>query len=137
MRNPFFKQRTRSMALTLYAQPYDVTATSFYFESLEDYREKAAKAVNSFGDPVEEFELQVIDGDGIDCDLARAIGLSQAKLKAFFDAVEGWDEHDKTRVIIAVGECGYSFDADTQPADFDLDIYEGVTLRELASSRSV
>jgi antirestriction protein len=35
-------------------------------------------------------------------------------------------------VILAVGECGYSFAADTQPDDFDLDIYPVETLRELA-----
>lgn len=120
------------MTLTLYAQPYDTSARGFYFESLEDYREQAAKAVNSFGAPVEEFEIQFIDGDDIDCALASAIGLNQAHLAQFFNVVEAWDDEDKTRVILAVGECGYSFDANTQPDDFDLDIYEGITLRELA-----
>ena len=119
-------------AVTLHAQPYDISARGFYFESLEDYREKAAKAVNSFGAPVEEFEIQVIDGADIDCALASAIGLNQANLAQFFNAAEAWDDEDKTRVILAVGECGNSFDGDTQPDDFDLDIYEGMTLRQLA-----
>jgi len=46
--------------------------------------------------------------------------------------VENWDEDEKTRVIIACNECGYKIDSSTQPDDFDLDIYELDTLKELA-----
>lgn len=52
-----------------------------------------AKLRNDYGEPVEEFEIQFIDGDHIDCDLARAIGLYQSNIAQFFDAVETWD-HD-------------------------------------------
>ncbi len=120
------------MALTLHAQPYDTSATGFFFESYEDYAAKTAKARNSYGDPVEEFEIQFIDGADIDCALAQAIGINQANMKPYFEAVEGWDDQDKTRVILAIGECGYRFDTDTRPDDFDLDIYEVENLRELA-----
>ena len=51
---------------TLYAQPYDISATGFYFDSLEEYTQKAAKNFNSFGGLVEEYELQFIDGERID-----------------------------------------------------------------------
>ena len=44
----------------LHAQPYDISASGFYFDSLEDYQAKAAKARNDYGDPVEEFEIQFI-----------------------------------------------------------------------------
>ncbi|MEO0666723.1 MAG: antirestriction protein ArdA [Pseudomonadota bacterium] len=120
------------MSIQLHAQPYDTSAVGFCFDSIEDYAEKAAKLRNDYGDPVEEFEIQFIDGDGIDCALAKAIGLNQANLKQFFDAVDAWDEDDKTRVILAVGECGYCFEDSTQPSDFDLDIYAFETMRELA-----
>ena len=119
-------------ALKLHAQPYGIDATGFYFDSLEAFREKAAKLRNAFGQPVEEFELQVIDGDAMDCALAEAIGLNQANLAPFFTCIEDWDDHDKLGVILAVGECGYAFEANTQPGDFDLDIYEDVSLRQLA-----
>ena len=121
------------MTIQLHAQPYDISAAGFYFDSYEEYANKALKLRNDHGDPVEEFEIQFIDGDDIDCDLARAIGLNQANLKQYFDAVEGWDEDDKTRVILAVGECGYVFEDSTQPGDFDLDIYPFDTMRELAA----
>ncbi|MEM7720738.1 MAG: antirestriction protein ArdA [Pseudomonadota bacterium] len=120
------------MTVQLHAQPYDITALGFYFESHEDFADKTAQARNSYGDPVEEFEIQFIDGDDIDCDLAKAIGINQANFKQYFEAVENWDDPGKTRVILAVGECGYRFEAHTQPDTFDLDIYEVDSLRELA-----
>ncbi len=43
---------------TLFAQPYDISANGFYFETAEEYNEKASKLLNSYGQPVEEFELQ-------------------------------------------------------------------------------
>lgn len=120
------------MTIQLYAQSYDLAATGFYFRSYDDYAAKAAKLRNDYDEPVEEFEIQFIDGERIDCDLARAIGLYQCNIAQFFEAVEDWDKHEKTRVILAVGECGYSFTAHTQPDDFDLDIYEVGSMRELA-----
>ena len=67
------------MTIQLHAQPYDITATGFYFEDYDDYSAKAAKLRNDYGDPVEEFEIQFIDGDRIDCDLAQAIGIKSTK----------------------------------------------------------
>ncbi len=119
-------------AVTLHAQPYDLAATGFYFETVGEYQAKAAALRNDYGDPVEEFEIQFIDGEAIDCELAKAIGLYQSTIAQYFDAVDEWNDHDKRVVIIAVGECGYSFDASTQPSDFDVDIYELDTMRDLA-----
>lgn len=120
------------MTLQLHAQPYDLSATGFYFDSYGDYATKAAALRNDHGDPVEEFETQFIDGDAIDCALAGALGLYQSTIAQFFNAVETWDDYEKRTVIIAVGECGYAFDASTQPSDFDVELYELNTMRELA-----
>jgi antirestriction protein len=125
-------QSEDTMTVTLHAQPYDISACGFYFESYEDYTEKAAKLRNDYGDPVEEFEIQFIDGEDIDCELAKAIGINQANLSDYLTCVEDWEDWEKTLVIIAVGECGYDFAASTQPSDFDLDIYDVDSLRELA-----
>lgn len=70
----------------LFAQPYDVSATGFYFESFEDYQSKAAKAVNDYGQPVEEFEIEFVDGEDIDCELAKAWDLSRFNIAGFFEA---------------------------------------------------
>jgi hypothetical protein len=54
---------------TLFAQSYDITANGFYFDTVEDYNENAEKNRNSAGFPVEEYELQFIDGESIDAAL--------------------------------------------------------------------
>lgn len=120
------------MTIQLHAQPFDLAAKGFYFESYDDYAAKAADLRNDYGAPVEEFEIQFIDGEDIDCDLAKAIGLNQANLEQYLEAVHVWDEDDKTRVILAVVECGYRFEDSTQPDDFDIDVYRLDSLSDLA-----
>lgn len=71
------------MSITLHAQPYDITATGFYFSTAEEFDEKVSKLTNDFGDPVEEFEIQFIDGEQIDCELAKAIDLSQGTFRDY------------------------------------------------------
>ncbi|MGB1096143.1 MAG: antirestriction protein ArdA, partial [Paracoccaceae bacterium] len=80
---------------TLYANPYDISASGFYFETAEDYHAKAKALRNDYGEPVEEFEIEFIDGDEIDCALAKAWGLCQSNFASFFDACEDWDEEQK------------------------------------------
>ena len=121
------------MTQTLYARPYDISIDGFLFESVDDFTAKASKLTNCFGQPIEEFEISFIDGDDTDCALADAWGLNQANFSAFIRAAELWDDYQKLRFIIAVGECGYSFDPDMDhPNDLDVDIYELDNLKELA-----
>lgn len=47
------------MTVTLYAQPYDMDAHGFYFESFEDYKTNSSKVRNAFGQVVEEFGAMV------------------------------------------------------------------------------
>ena len=97
------------------------------------YTKKSAALKNQYGDPVEEFEIQYIDGDDLDCELAKAWSVHQGDISAFFDAIEEWDTHQKRVFIIAVGECGYVFDPSSgHPDDFEVDIYELDMLSELA-----
>ncbi len=118
---------------TLYAQPYDISATGFYFTSAEDYEARAGKLRNSNGQPVEEFEIQIIEGESIDCQLFSALGVHQGSFAAYLDAVDDWGDDDKIKVIIAVGEGGYSFDLGRDDPDkFEVDLYECDTLRDLA-----
>lgn len=121
------------MTTTLYAQPYDISASGFYFDSAEDYAEKAAALRNAHGQPVEEFEIQFSDGEAIDVALVGAVGLFQGDLAAFFEKIDRWDDADKEIIIIAVGECGYDFGwQHTEPGEFDVDLYAVDCLRELA-----
>jgi hypothetical protein len=117
-----------------YAQPYDISATGFFFEDMQEYDAKYAACKNGFGGQVEEFELQFIDGEDIDAALFEALGIHQGNISHFLDAIEEWEEHEKQAVIIAVGECGYGFDiADNDLGIIDnVDIYEMRNLEELA-----
>ena len=117
---------------TLYAQPYDISAAGFYFKSAKEYGRQVASLANSYGKPVEEFEIQFIDGEGIDCELAKAIALNQDNFRLFLSWIDEWEDHQKINVIIAVGECGYSLDGDTEPDAFDIDIYAEESLKDLA-----
>ncbi len=118
---------------TFYAQPYDVTASGFYFEDAETYLARVNTVTNEFGDAVEEFELQFIDGEDIDSELAKALGLYQNTILKFMDCIEGWEDDQKLKVVMAVGECGYQFDYETSdPDDFDLNIYQDISMRQLA-----
>ena len=121
------------MNTILYAQPYDISANGFAFRTADDFAAKSAGLRNDHGDPVEEFEIQFIDGEAIDAELASALGLSQATLEAFFACVDNWDHHEKVRYVIAVGECGVSFDPKRDNIDtLDVDIYEEDNVRDLA-----
>lgn len=121
------------MTTTLFAQPYDFSAEGFYFKTIEAYREQAGGVINAYGDPVEEFELQFIDGEAIDCALAQAWQPNQANIADFIDAVENWDIERKRHYIVAVGECGYSHvDAWRVPHSIEIDLYAVDSLQELA-----
>ncbi|ESQ76546.1 antirestriction protein ArdA [Asticcacaulis sp. YBE204] len=118
---------------TLYAQPYDISAGGFYFKSKEEYSLKSKSLVNDYGQPVEEFEMQFIDGDSLDCALFAALDVHQGDIEGYFQAVEEWDDTDKIKVIIAVGEAGYRFNISKDSPDrFDVELYECVRMSDLA-----
>lgn len=117
----------------LHAQPYDISANGFYFRSLEEYQQKTANHKNDYGEEVEEYEIQFIDGDNLDCDLFRALAVHQGNIGSYFNACENWNEDEKIKIIIAVSDCGYDFSPETDdPNDFDIDLYEMDSLRDLA-----
>ena len=119
--------------LQLYAQPYDISANGFYFETVDEYQALEAQCTNAYGQVVEEFEIQFIDGTSLDSALASAWNLDQATIWKFLDAVDGWDDEQKIRFIIAVGECGYDRDAfEEGGAHVDITYYENLTIRGLA-----
>ena len=119
--------------IKLYAQSYDITAQGFYFCTLSEYVMSSKANVKPSGEPVEEYELQFIDGEEIDADLAKAWELNQSNFAAFLSAAEDWDRDQKIRFIIAVGECGHDREeAERDPDCLDLMFYEFATMRDLA-----
>lgn len=89
------KRKNPSTELSLYAQPYDLEAKGFYFNSLEDYEKKAAKNKNSYGGIVEEYEYQFIDGS--DFSDGQKV-LDAVGLKNFFEISDGWKKSEIERL---------------------------------------
>ena len=102
------------MTTKLFAQPYDISANGFYFDSAEEYQEKSSKLKNHYGAPVEEFEIQFIDGEGIDCELFNTLSICQVNISKFFEIVDTWERDEKIRVIISVRQVGYTFDLENR-----------------------
>lgn len=118
---------------TLFAQPYDISAEGFFFKTIEEYNTNVKTLRNAYGEPVEEFEIQFIDGEELDCALFKALGIYQGDISYYFDAVEDWEDCQKINVILAVGETGYAFNLEQDnPDQFDVEIYELDTVKELA-----
>lgn len=116
-----------------YAQPYDISAIGFYFASMEEYDTKTAACRNNFGGQVEEFEIQFIEGEDVDAALFRALGVHQGNVQHFIERIEEWDDREKQCLIIAVGECGYPFNLESDsPDDFDIDLYFEDSMHDLA-----
>ena len=121
------------MSVTLFAFPYNIDAVGFYYKSQEEFDEKAHGLTDCYGNGVEEFEIQFIDGDEIDTEMAKAWRVNQVNQGRFFEVINDWDGDQKIKFIIAVGEGGYGFNFNsTHPDDFEIDIYEGVSMKELA-----
>jgi len=122
-----------SYEITLHAQPYDLCANGFYFHNHEEYLVKSKALRNDYGQQVEEFEIQFIDGDDLDCQLFSILEIHQGDVAVFLTVCESWDESQKINVIIAAGECGYNFDlAKDDPDSFEIELYELNNMRELA-----
>lgn len=117
---------------TLYAQPYDSSAIGFYFESSDEYEEKRANCRNDIGGIVEEFEIQLIDGERIDAELAGAININQANFAEFLTLCDELEDWEKIRAIIGYGEIGYIFGQDDLCTLEDIGVYGVQSLRELA-----
>lgn len=116
--------------MKLFAQPRNPDAKGFYFESMEEYEEGKKNCIDTFGSPVEEFEIQFIEGDSAEDDLAKAFRLDQNNLERFFDC-EVLSDGSKAKIYFLMDVCGMDFqDADQSVDDvvlFDGDLDEAAT----------
>lgn len=113
-----------------HATPYDISASGFYFSTYEEYCEKAATHTNSYGQPVEEYEIQFIDGDNYR--LFNALGVNQANLESWFEEFEDLDEEEAIKAIYLAEDLGYNMEAIKDKLD-DVCLFEG-TAKEYAYS---
>jgi hypothetical protein len=107
---------------TLHATPYNNDAAGFYFDSLEDYQAKAENHLDRYGNLVEEFEIQFIDGD--DSALFNACGINQSNLDTWFDVIELLSEAEKLNLYYLVEVVGYSLEQALDKLE-EPNIYDG------------
>ncbi|MCG7876046.1 MAG: antirestriction protein ArdA [Candidatus Thiodiazotropha endolucinida] len=80
----------------LFARPYNTEITGFYFTSYDDYLIKSAGLTDSFDQPVEEVEIELIDGDL--AQLFEACKITQATLSVWFDEIEHLDSAEQVEL---------------------------------------
>ena len=107
---------------TLHATPYNLDAAGFYFDSLDDYQAKSEKHLDRFGNLVEEFEIQFIDGD--DAELFNACGVNQSNLDTWFDVIELISGTEKLSLYYLVSLASYSLEQALDKVD-EPSIYHG------------
>jgi hypothetical protein len=116
-----------------YAQPHNTSVEGFYFKTLDQYREKSSGLTDSFGQPVEEFEIQFIDGGQMPCELFEAWKPGQIEIGRFTDACENWSEEAFLMAIIALRDLGYRpDDVLDDPENLPITLYRVDSLKDLA-----
>jgi hypothetical protein len=96
--------------MKFYANPYNMDATGFYFETYDEYVEKSEALRDSFGNKVEEFELTVIDGEQNEVELANAIGVDQTNLEEVIEYIDSSKEHEWASMFFLIDNFSMSFD---------------------------
>jgi hypothetical protein len=113
--------------IKLHAQPYDLDASGFYFETAEEYETKQAANFNRYGQHVEEYEIQIIDGNDDVFTFNKIIPVEQCNLEEWFEAIEefeGFDDDKKIAIAYLMDIIGKSY-ADALEAAEGVYIHEG------------
>lgn len=100
---------------TLCATPYNISATFFYFDSIDEYDNKSKCHLDNYGILVEEYEIQYISGD--DAELFNVCNINQANLSQWFDDIEFLQDHEKVSLYYLVAVAGYSLDQAMEKLD--------------------
>ena len=112
--------------MKFYANPYSFGVTGFYFDTFEEYETKSAALKDSFGNPVEEFEIDVIDGTAEECELAKAAKVTQGEIAEFIEFIDG-DESQWPAVFYLMDNCEESLEVALGKSD-DYSIVESSLL---------
>lgn len=110
--------------IEFYAQPYNLDARGFYFSTEEEFQEKSSMCRDAFGSPVEEFEIQFINGSSEESDLFNACSVNQANLGQFLAVVDEVAEYQLPALFYLCDVVGYSLEDAMNKLD-DVSVYSG------------
>ena len=114
----------QTACVEFHAQPYNLDARGFYFSTEEEYEQKSSECRDAFGAPVEEFEIQFIDGSRAESDMFRACGVNQANLGQFFAIVDEVPDYQLPALFYLCDVLGCSM-ADGMDKLDDVSLYSG------------
>lgn len=110
--------------LQFFAQPYNPDAAGFYFATKEEFQTKTEGLTDRFGCPVEEFEIQLIDGSSEESDLFQACSVNQANIGQFLAIVDVALDYQLPAIFYLCDVLGYSM-ADAMDRLDVVTIYNG------------
>lgn len=111
-----------------FAQPYNPDAIGFYFSTYEEFQSKSESLVDHYNNPVEEFEIQFIDGE--DGELFKACSINQSNIEGFITACEELQDYEKVSLFYLCSNNGYFFEDGLRRMD-EVCIQEG-ELKDIA-----
>lgn len=117
--------------MKFYANPYNTDVTGFYFETNEGFLDKSAALKDSFGLPVEEFEIEVVDGTKEEIQIADLIKIHQGNLEEVIDFLDGDEQNWPAVFYLLDNGCVDDLSEAIRNAD-ELSVHEG-TLLDAAS----
>jgi hypothetical protein len=103
------------MTTTLHATPYNIEARGFYFEAIDEFEVKSTCHLDRYGNIVEEFEIQFIDG--LDAQLFEACSINQANLNTWFNEIEFLKDYEKVSLYFLVSQIGYTLEQALEKLD--------------------
>lgn len=113
----------RNSSVKLHAQPYDVSARGWYFTSAEDWNKKFKSHL-----PVEEYEIEFIDGSDAAMELFRAMEVNQANVEEYFEKlpdVEALHREERAALHYALDHLRIGFDKAMRLVEDDIRVMEG------------
>ena len=109
--------------MQFYANPYNTGATGFYFETIDEYQEQSAVLRDNCGLPVEEFMIDVIDGEQAEVQLVNAIGVNQCNIEAVIEYLDEGKEFEWPAMFFLMNDLNMTFEDAKEKVD-DVSISE-------------
>ena len=116
--------RRNPTAISLYANPYDISARGWYFSDDEDFAKKYKKHL-----PVEEYGIEWIDGPEEDRELFEALNVDSGNLEQYFELIDELNDPDKAALYYLLRHRGMgpkeTLDDLLQMVDDEVRVFEG------------